>query len=921
MKRYPIFFLLAVVMVSLAPAGDAWADISNAAVLYLRIAPGARAAAMGEAYVAITDDATATHWNPAGLGAYPLADSWIESRIPERFRPLKAIATLKQGGAGDYTAYEIWALTPAGLVRFDNKDWFVHEQFSTKTDQTVKKILSSYFNVTDEERLHSMVERVAVVNNKKEYAYLEDLTSRVLAAVGTDYSGSESLQSLSDTMLTSYNECRINWDRVNDVERYLKDGLKDSSLVEVEADRIAVAVEKARSRFIKEELIVPYGVNYVGEPSAIAAVDDNLLVGTNDGLVVYNGHSWQTLSIEDGLPSDTILSIHTVQNMAIIGTSSGPVRFFGRRLAPVEGVDQLPGGPVQAIGGRSQNDLWIVVGDDLYHFDGRRWSNSMSYKVVLDDTPESIAERFAVYGSPAERKIYLEKFQQANEATGGLGMVDPAGSDDGTRNIMSMVAEGLNSADSTSDSTATPDSTVTLDSTGTPSVSDNPAAPDTASADSLQPGNIVRAPYLASIKGKVNAVYGGPNNRVWIGTDYGLLYFDGSTWTMPGYRDYRMKEGETFDQLVDVKKHKDSLDRPAYVELLKDINDLDDDPLVVGRRVKMYRNPAAARIYDIARSGERLFFATDVGLLTYDGYYWERANIRGLDRRPTADVYAVENELWLVGDDKIVTKANALSQITLMHVKWLPELTDDVYYEFVSFVTSSEEWGTFGGNITFISYGKFLRTNEAADTLGSFESFDISFTGSYGTALTQRLKVGLSAKLLYSKLSDLGAGLEKGKGTSAGFAVDFGLMYMLSHRLTLGMALTNLGPKMAYIDAAQADHLPRNLAVGFAYKLLQSEYYQMLVTSEVNKILVGMDDGLSEELKQLILNSGTEFLYANIFAVRAGYIHDEEGDVKTMTLGVGLSLFDKFKFDFSYIPSGSTESLRNTLRVSVSVLL
>ncbi|MCK4461963.1 MAG: PorV/PorQ family protein, partial [candidate division Zixibacteria bacterium] len=225
------------------------------------------------------------------------------------------------------------------------------------------------------------------------------------------------------------------------------------------------------------------------------------------------------------------------------------------------------------------------------------------------------------------------------------------------------------------------------------------------------------------------------------------------------------------------------------------------------------------------------------------------------------------------------------------------------------------------GNITFISYGEFIRTSESAVEEGTFDSFDISFTGSYGTALTQRLKVGLSTKFLYSKLADVGAGLEKGKGIATGFAVDFGLMYLLSHRLTLGMALTNLGPKMAYIDAAQADHLPRNLAIGFAYKLLQSEYYQLLVTSDVNKILVGMDDGLSEELKQLILNSGAEFLYANIIALRAGYIHDEEGAVKTMTLGVGLSLLDKFKFDFSYIPSGSTESLKNTLRVSVSVLL
>jgi hypothetical protein len=73
-------------------------------------------------------------------------------------------------------------------------------------------------------------------------------------------------------------------------------------------------------------------------------------------------------------------------------------------------------------------------------------------------------------------------------------------------------------------------------------------------------------------------------------------------------------------------------------------------------------------------------------------------------------------------------------------------------------------------------------------------------------------------------------------------------------------------------------------------------------------------------LKQLILNFGAEFLYANMFALRAGYIHDEEGDVKTMTLGVGLSLYDKLKFDFSYIPSGSTESLKNTLRVSLAVL-
>ena len=35
--------------------------------LFLNISPGARAGGIGEAYVSIADDASATFWNPAGL--------------------------------------------------------------------------------------------------------------------------------------------------------------------------------------------------------------------------------------------------------------------------------------------------------------------------------------------------------------------------------------------------------------------------------------------------------------------------------------------------------------------------------------------------------------------------------------------------------------------------------------------------------------------------------------------------------------------------------------------------------------------------------------------------------------------------------------------------------------------------------------
>ena len=41
---------------------------SEAGAIFLLIAPGARAGGMGEAQVAVANDAYASYWNPAGLG-------------------------------------------------------------------------------------------------------------------------------------------------------------------------------------------------------------------------------------------------------------------------------------------------------------------------------------------------------------------------------------------------------------------------------------------------------------------------------------------------------------------------------------------------------------------------------------------------------------------------------------------------------------------------------------------------------------------------------------------------------------------------------------------------------------------------------------------------------------------------------------
>ena len=306
MSTRRLFTVLIASSVVLALASSGYA-VSEAGVLFLRIAPGARAAGMGEAFVATADDATATHWNPAGLGAYPLAETWKEAKVPARLRPLKAIAALKTEGGGEYRSYDIWAITPQGLVRYDHRRWHTGEIFTTKTDQTVKKIVKSYFSVEDEDRLAQMVQTVARANNIKSLAFLEELRINVMAVVPQDYGALESLESGFDSLLAGYQCCLINWGRVRDIEKLLSEGLRDSALTEMESDRINFAVEKSSNRFIPEELIIPYSTPFGGELTAIASTEEVLLVGLTDGLHSYNGKRWRNMTDAEELQSRNIL--------------------------------------------------------------------------------------------------------------------------------------------------------------------------------------------------------------------------------------------------------------------------------------------------------------------------------------------------------------------------------------------------------------------------------------------------------------------------------------------------------------------------------------------------------------------------------------------------------------------------------------
>ncbi|UCE25870.1 MAG: PorV/PorQ family protein [Candidatus Zixiibacteriota bacterium] len=872
-RLVPILALLLLLVM----ASETTADISNAAVLYLRIAPGARAAGMGEAYVAIADDATSTHWNPAGLGSYPLSPGWVEAKVPEDLRPVTASAALKTRGGGNYGAYDVWAVTPRGLARFDNKDWYLYEEFDTKTDQTVEGIVASYFGFTDAARIAEAVGKVAAANNRESQAYLDSLEATVMAAIPSEYSNLESLQSGFDSLQAVYRRCLINWDKVYEASKKFNEGMKDGSLTEKEVDRVNFDIENARNRFIPEQLLVPYSALIdTGSITGIVSAEEAFVVSTTEGAFSYDGRDWLILTLQNGLPSMNVTALAAGDDFILIATDKGVVKTDGYEVTPLGAAGGLPEAPISAVAFGGGEEAWAVVNNTLYHFDGQTWSNSYQYTVILDDTPDRIAEKHAIYGTDSERDQFITLMKELNAA--------PAESPDTTE-----------------------------------------ADAETVTAPSnelvLEPGTEIKVPYVAGFKGEVTSLLawmGGHvwDRHVWIGTSYGLIHRSEDGISLTGYDDQTYEIGDVIGESA----VSCPLDSQAYVQAVTDINDLADRDLQAGQTIKLYDNPTAAPIHAIAARGDRVYFGTTLGLIVFDGTSFSMADFQNLSETEVIDVMSIDNEIWFSGEERIVCKANSKTDISMMYVKWLPELADDLYYAFASFASHKEGWGTFGGNFTYISYGTITRTGDSPDDIqGTFDSFDMALTGSWGTSLTKKLKAGLSAKVLYSKLADQGAGEEQGEGTSTGFAIDFGFLYHMTRRLDLGLAITNLGPDMAYIDAAQSDPLPRNLAFGFAYKVLQTDYYHFLATAEVNKSLVGVDDGFREELKQLVLNGGAEFLYANLLALRAGYIYDQEGDIKTVTLGVGLGPVGIIRFDFSYIPSNSDVALENTLRISAAI--
>jgi hypothetical protein len=204
--------------------------------------------------------------------------------------------------------------------------------------------------------------------------------------------------------------------------------------------------------------------------------------------------------------------------------------------------------------------------------------------------------------------------------------------------------------------------------------------------------------------------------------------------------------------------------------------------------------------------------------------------------------------------------------------------------------------------------------------------------------------------------------------------------------LAIGANISNVGAKMSYTETANQDFIPTNLRLGTALSILMDEYNKLTLTLDANKLLVPtppvylrdedgqpvrdpdtgdfvvaagrnpdvgvasaifgsftdapgnvtiLEDGtvtvekgsvLKEELREINLGGGFEYVYDNQFAFRSGYFyeHRTKGNRQFITLGAGIK-YNVFAIDLSYLISTTQQNplantLRFTLRLSFSSL-
>jgi len=305
------------------------------------------------------------------------------------------------------------------------------------------------------------------------------------------------------------------------------------------------------------------------------------------------------------------------------------------------------------------------------------------------------------------------------------------------------------------------------------------------------------------------------------------------------------------------------------------------------------------------------------------------------------------------------------------YTPYLTGLVNDISLGQVNYFNKIDDRMAFAGSLRFFGFGDIeLRQTDSPDEVPRIVSpNEFALDGSYALKLDDRFSMSVAGRYIRSALRV--ATEETDASPASTFAVDVAAFYQseeiayddFNGRWRAGWIWQNLGPKISYNDDEfSSNFLPANMRIGAGFDFIFDEYNKVALNVELAKLLVptpqepkdldgdgqisaderaqnredyrkigwvegifksfgDAPDGFSEELKEFTYSIGSEYVYQDSFALRAGYFNESplKGARKFFSLGAGFK-YNVVKIDVSYLFSASKvrNPLENTLRFSLS---
>jgi len=296
------------------------------------------------------------------------------------------------------------------------------------------------------------------------------------------------------------------------------------------------------------------------------------------------------------------------------------------------------------------------------------------------------------------------------------------------------------------------------------------------------------------------------------------------------------------------------------------------------------------------------------------------------------------------------------------YTPWLASIANDMGLAYLSGTSKIGERSTISANLMYFDLGQIDYRTANNQPNGSFNPKEYAFTIGYGQKLSDNFGVGLNARYVRSNLT--GGSTDSKPGNA--IAVDLGAYYTTDlsigsgeYNLAFGAAVANIGNKITYTDANQPDFLPTNLKLGTAFTRELDAYNKLTLTVDANKLLVptpfydtndptdnrqapavlaenekranygivrgitssfsDAPGGFSEEMKEINLSAGLEYVYNDLLMARVGYFYENpmKGDRQYLSFGAGVR-YQVFGVDGTYlVPNSKANPLAQTLRVSL----